>query len=302
MVILVDVADPIKTVTEPIKTTITIFTKLYNDNMVWQILQVIVVDIILVSIFYLITFFFFNKETGMGEDGDAAHAAHGISKSQANAKLENLKFSEDESEQMQQNIKEAMRRRFAKQIYKHDIADGESESKQQPEQPSLLSLEKLQRKLDLDRVMPEWSTLHHGTNNPWNWFKLLEMFTDDKVKQLCGSDAALYLAFLRMSSKFFLAISTINCGVLYLYLTGQNNSDKIGATDSYAMKALTILNIAGVTWKVFIVYLVALGAVVALKIILISVYSNMFHMDERLSAQSEQQKQEILEMAKDVSL
>ena len=48
-------------VTEPIKTTITILTKLYNDDMVWQILQVIVVDIILVSIFYLITFFFFNN-------------------------------------------------------------------------------------------------------------------------------------------------------------------------------------------------------------------------------------------------
>lgn len=94
----------------------------------------------------------------------------------------------------------------------------------------------------------------------------------------------------------------INCGVLYLYLTGQNNSGKIGAKDSYAMKALTILNISGVTWKVFIVYLVALGAVVAMKILLISVYSNMFHSDERLFAQSEQQKQEILEMAKDISL
>ena len=128
------------------------------------------------------------------------------------------------------------------------------------------------------------------------------MVSDNKVKELCGSDAALYLAFLRMSSKFFLTISAINCGVLYLYLTGKNNSDKIGAKDSYAMKALTILNITGVTWKVFIVYLVALGAVVAMKIMLISVYSNMFHMDERLSAQSDQQVQDVLEMAKDISL
>ena len=222
----------------------------------------IVVDIILVGIFYLITFFFFNKETGMGDD-------------EANPA---------DAKSIQNSIKEARRRRGIELAAK---PDDESAALIQPEEPSLLSLEKLQRKLDLDRVMPEWSTLHHGTKNPLNWFRLLDMFSDNKVKELCGSDAALYLAFLRMSSKFFLTISTINCGVLYLYLTGKNNSDKIGAKDSYAMKALTILNITGVTWKVFIVYLVALGAVVAMKIMLISVYSNMFHMDERLSAQSD---------------
>jgi len=64
----------------PVKATITILTKLYNDNMVRQIVQVIVVDIILVAIFYLITFFFFNKDTRMGEEEGGDSPAHGISK------------------------------------------------------------------------------------------------------------------------------------------------------------------------------------------------------------------------------
>ena len=120
--------------------------------------------------------------------------------------------------------------------------------------------------------MPEWSVLHHGTNNPLNFLKLLQMFSDNKIKQICGTDAALYLAFLRMSSRFFLTISMINCGILYLYLGGENNSNKIKGSDSYAMKALTVLNIQGVTWKVFLVYMVAIVWIVAMKISFISVY------------------------------
>lgn len=65
----------------PVKATITILTKLYNDNMVRQIGQVIVVDIILVCIFYLITFFFFNKDTQMGKEEDGDRPADEISKS-----------------------------------------------------------------------------------------------------------------------------------------------------------------------------------------------------------------------------
>ena len=188
-----------------------------------------------------------------------------------------MKFSKEEAAKVQQDINQAMRKRFIKQV--QQVQD--SEAPVSIEKPTLLSLEKLQRKLDLDRIMPEWQSLHHGTNNPFNWFKLLDMFSDNKVKQLCGSDAALYLAFLRMSSKFFFAISMINVGVLYLYLTGENDSSKIEDKDNYAMTALTILNITGVTWKVFIVYIVALGGVVALKIMLISAYGHMFHGDEK---------------------
>lgn len=58
---------------EHVKKAFDIFDKLRNDNLVRQIVQMIVIDIILVLVFYLITFFFFNKQTRMG-DNDYAPA------------------------------------------------------------------------------------------------------------------------------------------------------------------------------------------------------------------------------------
>jgi len=58
---------------EHVKKAFDIFDKLRNDNLVRQIVQMIVIDIILVVVFYLITFFLFNKQTRMG-DNDYAPA------------------------------------------------------------------------------------------------------------------------------------------------------------------------------------------------------------------------------------
>jgi len=99
---------------------------------------------------------------------------------------------------------------------------------------SLVSLEKMQRRIDLDRLVPGWAELHHGSKNPLNWNRLLNKFSDEKVQELCGSDVALYLAFLRWSSKFFLAVSAVNVLVLYLYLFGENDSKKIADNNHYA--------------------------------------------------------------------
>jgi hypothetical protein len=56
---------------------------------------------------------------------------------------------------------------------------------------------KLQRKIDLDRLCPEWSDLYNNARSPFEWDNLLKKFDDRKVKTLCGTDAALYLVFLR---------------------------------------------------------------------------------------------------------
>jgi len=145
----------------------------------------------------------------------------------------------------------------------------------------------MQRKIDLDRLVPGWEELHHGNKNPFNWNKLLNKFTDDKVQQLCGSDVALYLAFLRWASKFFFSISFVNMFVLYFYLTGENDSSKIVDKNSYAMSALTIMNIVGVEWKVFAVYCVAVGLVVFWYMILLALYNKKFSEEESIAADIE---------------
>jgi len=46
-------------------------------------------------------------------------------------------------------------------------------------------------------MVPEWNDLYNKAKTPFEWNSLLLKFDDRKIKQLCGTDAALYLVFLR---------------------------------------------------------------------------------------------------------
>jgi len=49
----------------------------------------------------------------------------------------------------------------------------------------------------------------------------LSKFDDGKVKTLCGTDAALYLVFLRQTSVFFTTIAMINIFFIIIFYLGE---------------------------------------------------------------------------------
>jgi hypothetical protein len=55
----------------------------------------------------------------------------------------------------------------------------------------------------------------------FDWLKLLQKIDDNKLKRICGTDAALYLIFLRYSSIYFSVISCINIIFIWIYVTGK---------------------------------------------------------------------------------
>ena len=83
------------------------------------------------------------------------------------------------------------------------------------------TLNKLQRKIDLDALVPEWSELYNNAKTPLQWRDLCLKFDDDKVKTLCGTDAALYLIFLRESYVFFSRIAVINLFFVFIFILGE---------------------------------------------------------------------------------
>ena len=81
----------------------------------------------------------------------------------------------------------------------------------------------------------------------------------------------MYLYFLRESARFFLVITIVNFAVSILYLTGEPTNTTTGA-----MEILTIINVDGITWKVWVCYALSMLGVVPLYLFLISVYLTQY--------------------------
>jgi hypothetical protein len=56
--------------------------------------------------------------------------------------------------------------------------------------------------------------------NILSWMQKIHKIEDSQLVKLCGTDAALYLVFLRYTSILFAIISVINTAFLALYITG----------------------------------------------------------------------------------
>lgn len=53
------------------------------------------------------------------------------------------------------------------------------------------------------------------------WIHVLRQMKDNDLKEICGTDVALYIVFLRLSAKFFAWLTVFNCAVLIpLYILG----------------------------------------------------------------------------------
>jgi hypothetical protein len=56
----------------------------------------------------------------------------------------------------------------------------------------------------------------------FDWFKALWHIDDKKLVQICGTDYALYLVFLRMSAVLLFCITIFNCVIMVpIYMTGE---------------------------------------------------------------------------------
>lgn len=50
------------------------------------------------------------------------------------------------------------------------------------------TLDQLQRKIDLDRLVLNWSQDYRKAKSPSQWIRLLNKISDDNLKEMCGSD------------------------------------------------------------------------------------------------------------------
>lgn len=74
----------------------------------------------------------------------------------------------------------------------------------------------------------------NGPKGFMDWIKVLRAISDDEMKQICGTDAALFIIFVRYASNFF-AISAV-FGFLILvpiYATGDPIKESLVMDDTF---------------------------------------------------------------------
>jgi hypothetical protein len=79
------------------------------------------------------------------------------------------------------------------------------------------------RKNIIDRTLPREQSKKSNASvrGIFSWVKVLKKVGDDDLRQICGTDAALYLIFLRYASKFFFVITACSLLIVIpIYLSG----------------------------------------------------------------------------------
>ena len=100
----------------------------------------------------------------------------------------------------------------------------------------------------------------------------MQKIDDYQLVKLCGTDAALYLVFLRYSSLFFAFISIINTIFLGIYVSGNPRKDELSIIEKYPMEFLTIYNVSDNTFKVSLCFIYSIIIVPAVVFIFIFRY------------------------------
>ena len=76
------------------------------------------------------------------------------------------------------------------------------------------------------RKDPNQTNSEINPNGLLGWIQVLRQMKDHDLKEICGTDVALYIVFLRLSAKFFAWLTVFNCAVLIpLYVTGYPGSE-----------------------------------------------------------------------------
>ena len=92
-------------------------------------------------------------------------------------------------------------------------------------QTDITDLRKMERVMELDSEFANWHQEYKNSTDLRHWLGLLNQIDDEMLQKLCGSDAALYLVFLRLSSLFFGFIAILNIVFIILFATGNPEDD-----------------------------------------------------------------------------
>jgi hypothetical protein len=106
----------------------------------------------------------------------------------------------------------------------------------------------------------------------------MSQIDDEQLQKIVGTDAAIYLIWLRYSSYFFGANAIMNIIFIIIFVTGSPlPEDNFREHSSmFAMQALTILNITAVDWKIMICFLNTMITIPAMLINLYISYNKMY--------------------------
>jgi len=74
----------------------------------------------------------------------------------------------------------------------------------------------------LNSINDTWMNSLKNCWKPCTWYSLLRDYDDSQLKNICGSDGALYIVYLRYCAYFFTLLSMGNGVLIYIYLTGDN--------------------------------------------------------------------------------
>ena len=114
----------------------------------------------------------------------------------------------------------------------------------------------------------------------FHWFKVLWALDDDQLKEICGTDYALYLIFLRMTSFLLLGITLFNSIVMVpIYLTGEPMaSDDYRLIDTMSnMNAATVLNITATHPKMIFAYICAIIVIPASALLMVYSFRKKYY-------------------------
>lgn len=113
-----------------------------------------------------------------------------------------------------------------------------------------------------------------------DWWKILNKIDDPKLVNICGTDVALYLIWLKYTYKFFGAITFINCFLIILYAHGtpkeETEANKENLPGYTLLNKLTAENISAPS-QVICVFFLCIFLVSGMVIYFLFKYMTKFH-------------------------
>jgi hypothetical protein len=88
-----------------------------------------------------------------------------------------------------------------------------------------------------------------GPTGFWDWIKILKAINDEEMKQICGTDAALFVIFIRYAAYFFAVSALFGFIILVpIYATGDPDKPSLVYDETAKMKiALLLISIVNCT-------------------------------------------------------
>lgn len=133
-------------------------------------------------------------------------------------------------------------------------------------------LNKIQRKQKLNKNVENWD--QEGKGGMIYYWQLLRKIDDQKLQKIIGTDAALYVFWLKYAANFFGVITIMNFGFGLMYIQGEPKpADDIRNNEGQSLLSLvTIINVSGSKLKVIGCFFQCMIVVASLILLMIFKY------------------------------